>query len=75
MRMNIRRYMQQVKTFSAHERREFSIRAAGVITGVLFIIWLATFSLRLVSTGESQNTNTQNTAATLFSVEEPNFEY
>lgn len=46
------------------------MQAAGVITAALVVIWLATLSLRLTSTGaESEKSDTQNAAATLISTE------
>jgi cell division protein ZapA (FtsZ GTPase activity inhibitor) len=63
----MKQYLEHLKTRSTHERRVFSMQAAGVITAVLVVMWLATLSLRLTSSGESEKSDTQNTAATLLS--------
>lgn len=64
----MKRYLKHLKTRSTHERREFSMQAAGVITAALFVLWLATLGIRLASTGEEfERSDTENTAATLIS--------
>ena len=45
----IKRYLENVKQRSAHERRGFALRVATSITGVIFVGWLATLGVRLAS--------------------------
>lgn len=56
--------MRQEKT--PHERRQFSMQVAGVITALLFVGWLGTLGARLVGSGAAPAA--ENTAATLQAV-------
>lgn len=44
---------------SAHERRQWSLRAAGVVTVVIFLGWTATLGMRFATPG---NTNADDIA-------------
>jgi hypothetical protein len=50
--------MQDERT--THERRQFAVRTAGMLTAVLFVGWLATLGVRL-GTGETIAENGSNT--------------
>jgi len=46
----MRRYIQKIKdTHTAHERRQQAMRIAGVLTAMLFAVWLGTLGIRLTA--------------------------
>lgn len=45
-----------------------AMRIAGVLTGLVFVVWLSTFGVRLALDGATPAQNSQNTAATLIPV-------
>lgn len=56
------------ETQTPHERRMTAMRIAGVLTGLVFVVWLSTFGVRLALDGATPAQNSQNTAATLIPV-------
>jgi hypothetical protein len=57
--------MQQEKT--THERRQWAMRAAGTLTAVLFVGWIATLGVRL-SAPSSQTAQGEGTQSQLAAV-------
>jgi hypothetical protein len=55
-----------------HERRQFAMRVAATVTAVLFVGWLATFGVRISTSGEiaEQNVNTASQSASVGGVVE-----
>jgi hypothetical protein len=60
-------HLQDTKT--PHERREVALRIAGVLTALVFVVWLSTFGVRLALDKNAPAQNIQNTAATLVPVD------
>jgi len=47
----MKKYIQHVQdTHTPHERRQVAMRIAAVVTGLLFVAWLATLGVRLGGT-------------------------
>lgn len=49
----MKRYIEHIKTKEPHHRRKHAMQLSGAIVGVLFVVWLGTFSMRLGTPGES----------------------
>lgn len=46
----MKRYIQHIKdTHTTHERRQQAMRAAGILTLMLFAVWLGTLGVRLTA--------------------------
>ena len=60
----MKKYIESVQQRDPHERRVFAMRVAGVVTGMLFFVWLTTLGLRFGSAGEAvQEGDSSQTAA------------
>jgi hypothetical protein len=62
--MSYLEHLQNNKT--PHQRRQFALQLASIITGLLFIGWISTVGIRFISTGGVEQL--QSTAATLIPV-------
>ena len=45
----MKKYIEQVKQRSTHERRQVAVRVAASITGVMALAWMATLGVRLAN--------------------------
>lgn len=61
----MKNYFEHMHSKSTHERRQHALRVASVVTGVVFLGWLATLGVRLGSSGTgsvaSENDQAQQT--------------
>jgi len=67
----MRKYIQHVQdTHTPHERRQVAMQIAAIVTGLLFVAWLATLGVRLGSSIPSvAEESTNNAAAALEAVQ------
>ncbi|OGC84723.1 hypothetical protein A3F55_02585 [Candidatus Adlerbacteria bacterium RIFCSPHIGHO2_12_FULL_53_18] len=68
----MRRYIENIQdTHTPHERRQVAMRIAAIVTGLLFIAWLATLGVRLGGAVPAVvNEGTSNAASALEAVQE-----
>ena len=68
----MRKYIENIQnTHTPHERRQVAMRIAAIITGLLFIAWLATLGVRLGGiVPEVVNQGGSNAATALEAVQE-----
>ena len=69
----MKRYIQYVQeTHTPHERRQVAMRIAAIVTGVLFISWLATLGVRLSTSVPAivDQNGSNNSASVLEAVQE-----
>ncbi len=61
----MKRYIAQLRQRHPHEKRRFSLNAAAIIVGFIFIVWISTLGVRLTqqisdSTSSGSNNNSGN---------------
>ena len=59
----MRRYFNHIKTKEPHERRKHAMHLSGVFVGALFVLWVATFSMRIAAPPQSGDIDPLQTAA------------
>lgn len=56
----MKRYFNHIKdTKNTHERRQHALAVAGVLTGIVFMVWVTTLSVRF-ATSDAELANIQN---------------
>ena len=58
----MRRYIEHIRSKEPHERRAHALRAAGVITALFVVAWVATLPARL-NTGQISQAQSDQAAA------------
>lgn len=53
----MRRYIEHVKSKEPHERRKHAMQLSGVLVGLFFVAWVATFASRLGMPVDGGSTN------------------
>jgi hypothetical protein len=68
----MRRYIENIQdTHTPHERRQVAMRIAAIVTGLLFVAWLATLGVRLGGiVPQVADDGSDNAASTLQAVQE-----
>ncbi|HEX8993858.1 MAG TPA: hypothetical protein VF803_01245 [Candidatus Paceibacterota bacterium] len=61
----MKRYIEHLKTRPPHERHRFSLSAAAVIVGVIFVAWISTLGMRLSQESSQPSADTDNSGASL----------
>ena len=62
-------YIARLKERTPHERRQFALRTALIVTAVVFVGWAATLSVRLATEGTRIANTVQNSANTAAALE------
>lgn len=50
----MKKYFDHIKTKEPHERRQHAMQIAGVVTAMVFAVWITTLGFRLSSGGDAQ---------------------
>jgi hypothetical protein len=63
MPINMRRYFENLHARPAHEKRQFSMQVAGMLTALIFVVWISTLGVRLAD-GIAKNNDSNDSADT-----------
>ena len=68
----MRRYIEQLQKRHPHEKRRFSLNAAAIIVGFIFVVWISTLGVRLTqqisdstSSGNDNNSSSSGNGSSL----------
>jgi hypothetical protein len=59
----MRRYIEHMRQKDPHERRTHALRVASVVTGAVFVVWVATLGARLAGPSQEVALEGDQTAA------------
>ena len=63
----MKNYFTHMSTKSAHERRTHAMQVAGIVTALVFVVWISTLGIRFASTTPPQTADS-DTASQLANV-------
>jgi hypothetical protein len=46
----MKKYFNHIKSKSPHERRQHAMQIAGILTALMFVVWVSTLGVRFAST-------------------------
>jgi hypothetical protein len=54
----MKKYFDHMRSKSPHERRQHAMQVAGIITALVFVVWVSTLGVRFASTPPQTASNT-----------------